>query len=144
MYLRTHMTLLQPSRAFLRPETSRQCTVRVRWRECMLGMCVPGIADSAYDSRADFQLLEGKGIRAGIRIKAGATRKSQGSSARPRAVRELRALGYEGWRESQDMNRIITRYGVNREKSSRAPRRGKWSAKVGVLALLDTAWFPPA
>jgi len=57
------------------------------------------LADAAYDSRANFQLLEDKGIGAGIRIKAGATCKSLGSSARPRAVRELRSLGYDGWRE---------------------------------------------
>jgi hypothetical protein len=57
------------------------------------------LADAAYDSRANFQLLEDKGIGSGIRIKAGATCKSYGSSARPRAVRELRSLGYEGWRE---------------------------------------------
>jgi len=43
--------------------------------------------------------LEGRGVRAGIRIKAGATCKSLGLPARPRAVRELRSPGYEGWRE---------------------------------------------
>ena len=63
------------------------------------GQILEGLADAAYDSRANFQLLEDKGIGAGIRIKAGATCKSLGSSARPRAVRELRALGYDGWKE---------------------------------------------
>lgn len=57
------------------------------------------LADAAYDSRANFQLLRERGIEAGIRIKRGASRKSQGSMARPLAVRELRRLGYEGWRE---------------------------------------------
>jgi hypothetical protein len=58
------------------------------------------LADGAYDSRADFQLLEGKGIRPGIRIKEGASCKSQGSMARPRAVQEFQALGYGAWREA--------------------------------------------
>ena len=64
-----------------------------------VGNACPRSRRLAYDSRANFQLLEDKGIRAGIRIKAGATCKSYGSSARPRAVRELRNLRYDGWRE---------------------------------------------
>jgi len=46
------------------------------------------LADAAQDSRANLRLLEDKRIGAGIRIKAGATFKSYGSSARPRAVRD--------------------------------------------------------
>ncbi len=58
------------------------------------------LADAAYDARRNFLVLADAGIRPGIRIKAGASRKSLGTSARPRAVRELRRLGYEGWKEA--------------------------------------------
>lgn len=58
------------------------------------------LADGTYDSRANFQALADEDIRPGIRIKEGASRKSLGTSARPRAVRELRRLGYEGWKEA--------------------------------------------
>lgn len=64
------------------------------------GRIVETLADGAYDSRANFQLLEDKRMRPGIRIKDGANAKSLGMSARPRAVRELRRLGYDGWRDA--------------------------------------------
>jgi len=58
------------------------------------------LTDAAYDARWNFFVLADASIRPGIRIKAGASRKSLGTSARPRAVRELRRLGYEGWKEA--------------------------------------------
>lgn len=58
------------------------------------------LADAAYDSRRNFAALADAGIRPGIKVRAGANRKSLGTSARPRAVRELRRLGYDGWREA--------------------------------------------
>jgi len=63
------------------------------------------LADGAYDSRANFLVLADAGIRPGIRIKEGASRRSLGTSARPRAVRELRRLGYEGWKAAHGYGR---------------------------------------
>lgn len=68
-------------------------------KEVENGRLLEGLVDTARDSRANLQLLEDKGIEAGIRIKVGAKCKSYGSSARPRAVRELRSPGYEVWKE---------------------------------------------
>ncbi|MEK6987850.1 MAG: IS5 family transposase [Candidatus Thermoplasmatota archaeon] len=63
------------------------------------------LADAAYDSRRNFAALADAGIRPGIKIRAGASRKSLGVSARPRAVRELRRLGYDGWRDAHGYGR---------------------------------------
>lgn len=47
------------------------------------------LADSAHDSRENFNFLEAKGIEPGIRIKRGASEKARGSWARRRAAREF-------------------------------------------------------
>ncbi|TES83441.1 MAG: IS5 family transposase [Hadesarchaea archaeon] len=47
------------------------------------------LADSAYDSRENFNLLETKGIEPGIRIKHGASGKARGSWARRHAALEF-------------------------------------------------------
>lgn len=47
------------------------------------------LADSAYDSRENFNLFETKGIEPGIRIKHGASSKAHGSWARRRAALEF-------------------------------------------------------
>jgi len=63
------------------------------------------LADGAYDSRRNFQLLDEKSIGAGIPVKKGATRRARGSSARPKAVREFNTLGYDGWKEKHGYGR---------------------------------------
>jgi len=45
------------------------------------------LADSAYDSRDNFNFLEARGIEPGIRIRRGASGKARGSRARRRAAR---------------------------------------------------------
>lgn len=47
------------------------------------------LADPAYDSRGNFNLLERMGIEPGIKIKHGASGKARGSWARRRAAREF-------------------------------------------------------
>jgi len=47
------------------------------------------LADSAYDSRENFNFLEDRGIEPGIKIKHGASGKARGSLARRRAAREF-------------------------------------------------------
>ena len=47
------------------------------------------LADPAYDSRENFNLLEAMGIEPGIKIKRGASGKARGSWARRRAAREF-------------------------------------------------------
>jgi IS5 family transposase len=47
------------------------------------------LADSAYDSRGNFNFLEAKGIEPGIRIRRGASGKARGSRARRCAAREF-------------------------------------------------------
>ncbi|MBC7219552.1 MAG: IS5 family transposase [Hadesarchaea archaeon] len=55
------------------------------------------LADSAYDSRDNFNFLEARGIEPGIKIKRGASGKARGSLARRRAAREL-LQDEEGWK----------------------------------------------
>jgi len=47
------------------------------------------LADSAYDSRENFNFLEAKGIESGIKIRHGASGRARGSWARRRAAREF-------------------------------------------------------
>jgi transposase len=55
------------------------------------------LADSAYDTRENFNFLESKGIEPGIRIKRGASGKARGSWARRCAVQEF-MKDEEGWK----------------------------------------------
>jgi IS5 family transposase len=59
------------------------------------------LADSAYDSRENFDFLEAKGIEPGIRVKRGASGKARGSWARRRAAREF-LKGEERWKRKID------------------------------------------
>jgi len=47
------------------------------------------LADSAYDSRENFNFFEAKGIEPGIKVRHGASGKARGSWARRRAAREF-------------------------------------------------------
>ena len=55
------------------------------------------LADSAYDTRENFNFLESQGIEPGIRVKHGASGKARGSWARRRAAREF-TKDEEGWK----------------------------------------------
>ncbi len=55
------------------------------------------LADSAYDSRDNFDFLETMGIEPGIKIKRGASGKARGSWARRRAAREF-LKGEDKWK----------------------------------------------
>jgi transposase len=57
------------------------------------------LADSAYDDRANFNLLKAKGIESGIKIKRSAIEKSRGSYYRADCVEEFIDLGYKRWAE---------------------------------------------
>ncbi len=60
------------------------------------------LADGAYDTRDNFNLLEKKGIESGIKIRKNANPRARGSSYRKRCVRELKEIGYEEWKERHD------------------------------------------
>ncbi len=57
------------------------------------------LGDGGYDSRANFDFLESRGIEAVIKVQKGSTRRARGSPARARAVREFQDMGYEAWRD---------------------------------------------
>ena len=57
------------------------------------------LGDGAYDRREIFDHLQQKGIQPVIKIRSNAITKARGSPARARAVRELKDLGYQSWKE---------------------------------------------
>jgi len=78
------------------------------------------LADSAYDSRENFNFLESNGIEPGIRPKLGASGKARGSWARRRATREFmkdekrrkRRVGYGGrWRAEGTFSNLKRTFG---------------------------------
>ena len=56
-------------------------------------------ADGAYDSKENFEYLDGKGIEPAIKTRKNSSTRARGSPARARHVREMKELGYEGWRD---------------------------------------------
>lgn len=56
-------------------------------------------ADGAYDSKENFEYLDGKGMKAVIRLRKNSSTRARGSPARARYVREMKELGYDGWRD---------------------------------------------
>jgi len=56
-------------------------------------------ADGAYDSKENFEYLDGKGIEPAIKTRKNSSTKARGSPARARHVREMKELSYEGWRD---------------------------------------------
>ena len=59
-------------------------------------------ADGAYDSRRNFNLLDGYGIEPAIRLKKGASTLAHGSPLRRQEVLLLNRVGYEGWKKLKD------------------------------------------
>ena len=56
-------------------------------------------ADGAYDSKENFEYLDGKGIEPAIKTRKNSSTRARGSPARARHVREMKELSYEGWRD---------------------------------------------
>ena len=59
---------------------------------------VSSLADGAYDTKELFNLLEEKGIKAGIKTRKNAVTIAKGSPYRAKCIRELRDIGYDTWR----------------------------------------------
>ena len=66
------------------------------------------LGDGAYDRREIFDHLQQKGIQPVIKIRSNAITKARGSPARARAVRELKDLGYQSWKEKYNYGRRWT------------------------------------
>jgi len=60
------------------------------------------LADGAYDTRDIFDILQEKGIEAGIKIRKNASTLARGSPHRKNCVREVKTLGYEKWKEKHE------------------------------------------
>ena len=60
------------------------------------------LADGAYDTRENFNLLYEKGIESGIKIRKNASTLARGSPYRKKCVREIKDIGYEEWKEMHD------------------------------------------
>jgi len=56
-------------------------------------------ADGAYDSKENFEYLNNKGIESAIKVRKNASTRARGSPLRAKHVREMKELGYEGWRD---------------------------------------------
>ena len=63
------------------------------------------LGDGAYDRREIFDHLQQKGIQPVIKIRSNANTKARGSPSRARAVRELKDLGYQCWKEKYNYGR---------------------------------------
>ena len=55
-------------------------------------------ADTAYDSRINFNLLDDMNIEPAIKVRKNSTTKAKGSPLRRKEVLLFRKLGYEGWK----------------------------------------------
>jgi len=55
--------------------------------------------DGGYDSKENFNYLAGNGIEPVIKTRKDASTKARGSPSRAKMVREIRKLGYSGWRD---------------------------------------------
>ena len=60
------------------------------------------LADGAYDTRENFNIMYEKGIESGIKIRKNASTLSRGSSYRKKCVREIKEIGYEEWKKKYD------------------------------------------
>ena len=56
-------------------------------------------ADGAYDSRNNFNFLDKEGTEPIIKIRKNASTRARGSPARAEKVREMKEIGYEGWKD---------------------------------------------
>ena len=56
-------------------------------------------ADGGYDSRENFNYLADNNIEAVIKIRKNASTKARSSPSRAKMVREIKKLGYQGWRD---------------------------------------------
>ena len=59
-------------------------------------------ADTAYDSRRNFNLLDDLKIEPVIKVRKDSTTKAKGSPLRRREVMLFKKLGYEGWKSLKD------------------------------------------
>ena len=55
--------------------------------------------DGGYDSKENFNYLADNDIEPVIKTRKDASTQARGSPSRARMVREVRKLGYEGWRD---------------------------------------------
>jgi hypothetical protein len=62
-------------------------------------------ADTAYDSRRNFNLLDDLKIEPAIKVRRDSTTKAKGSPLRRREVILFKKLGYEGWKNLKDYGR---------------------------------------
>jgi hypothetical protein len=63
------------------------------------------LGDGAFDRREIFDHLQQKGIQPVIKIRSNANTKARGSPARGKAVREMKGLGYQRWKQKYDYGR---------------------------------------
>ena len=63
------------------------------------------LGDGAFDRREIFDHLQEKQIQPVIKTRSNANTKARGSPARAKAVKEMKALGYQRWKEKYDYGR---------------------------------------
>jgi len=63
------------------------------------------LGDGAFDRREIFDHLQQKGIQPVIKTRSNANTKARGSPARAKAVRDMKNLGYQRWKQKYDYGR---------------------------------------
>jgi hypothetical protein len=63
------------------------------------------LGDGAFDRREIFNHLQQKGIQPVIKTRSNASTRARGSPARAKAVREVKDLGYKGWKQKYSYGR---------------------------------------
>jgi hypothetical protein len=63
------------------------------------------LGDGAFDRREIFDHLQQKGISPVIKTRSNANTKARGSPARAKAVRDMKNLGYQRWKQKYDYGR---------------------------------------
>jgi len=63
------------------------------------------LSDGEYDRREIFNHLQEKGIQPVIKTRSNASTKARGSPARAKAVREVKYLGYQDWKQKYSYGR---------------------------------------
>ena len=94
------------------------------------------LADGGYDSRDNFNHLQDKGIRPIIKTRSNSSTKPKGSPLRARAVREMREIGYQRWK---DKNRYGRRWAVETAFSAVKRIAGEYVSATKTANMLQEA-----
>lgn len=113
-------------------------------------------ADGIYDTRDNFNALDGMGITPGIRIRENASARARGCPLRKKHVREYKQLGYRKWRDRyrygyrwrvegnfSAVKRLAGEYVVATKKSNMYKETAMKFLFYNAILKYDATWRPP-